>query len=317
MALLALGAITKPLEGAFEWLQQASPSILRTAPVTGAVAAITWVAVVGVRLRGRRRSSRFLDLARHVATLATPSDDDVAAVASLRPKLMPEESMRELEALYREAVSQVTSDFAVTKDERRRLDRLARAFQLSSETSHRANVDGFLQAHAALVGDARLTPAGQHQLAELQKALRVPDTAIQAQLAHSDELVRARVVLSTSPPVIDPGVKLKAEEACYYATPFVEKKERVARSYVQDGARHKEMTLETVRDGRLFVTNERVLLVCGGSTTLKYEKILESAVDPESRLLALTVDGRKTPYLFDVSEPFVAAAYIQRASGGA
>jgi len=72
--------------------------------------------------------------------------------------------------------------------------------------------------------------------------------------------------------------------------------------------------MEPVRSGDLYVTNERVLLVADGAATIKLSNILDTAVDADSHLLALTVDGRKTPYVFELQEPFVAAAYIKRLS---
>jgi len=299
------------LAEAFDRVQK-NPGLVRAIATALVVCAVGFVAVIVWRFKQGQGLRRFLERARRIAATAEPHAADVRELRDLRPRRLTTAALAELEALYRGAVHEVVSDYAVSKGERRRLDHLVQAFDLPNEISHRAAVDGFLQAHAVLVGDGRLTEKEQDQLAELQKVLRVPDAGIQAQLVYSDELVRARLVLSSEPVAIQPDVKLKASEACFYATPFVEKKERVGRTYVQDGVRHKEMTLEVVRDGRLFVTNERVLLVASGTTSLKYEKILESAVDAESRLLSLTVDGRKAPYLFEVPEPFVAIAYVDK-----
>jgi len=74
------------------------------------------------------------------------------------------------------------------------------------------------------------------------------------------------------------------------------------------------LSLLILESGDLYVTSERVLLVASGTTTLNLSKILDVAVDADSKILALTVDGRKTPYLLQIQEPFIAAAHIDRVS---
>jgi len=130
-------------------------------------------------------------------------------------------------------------------------------------------------------------------------------------------LRRAKEIRGGHAEPITPSVKLKASEQCFFEAAFTEKKEKIAWTYVVDGVRHKETELETVRSGDLYITSERVLLVASGTTTLKLSKILDTAVDAESKMLALTVDGRKTPHLLQVREPFVAAAHIDRLSAQA
>jgi hypothetical protein len=294
-----------------------------------AVIAGARVVLAVARWRRQRRVARFMEAARSAASTPTLTQY-LAEVTRLRIAAgsLPEAATTELEGLYRTALAEVLADRQVTEGERIRLDDLKGALGLQAEATTRAEVEGFLQAYTAFVADRWLTAEEESALERMRQTLRIPDEAVQAQLAFAGSLRDQRVALEAqlrkakdvttgtlSP--IDAGVKMRDGEVCFFQAPFTEKKGRVTRTYVVDGVRRKETGLESVRSGNVYVTSERVLLVADGATTIKLEKILDAAVDSESNVLALTVDGRKTPYYLEVPEPFVAAAYIDKATATA
>jgi hypothetical protein len=149
---------------------------------------------------------------------------------------------------------------------------------------------------------------------EIRKAFHVPKSVVKAQLAKADELRRARLIGESDVAPVSIGIKLKKAEECYHETAVTEKKSKVARAYVEDGVRYTERELEPVRSGSLYVTNQRLLLVAEGTTNIKIDSILDlSIVNDGEIVVSVTVDGRKTPYLFAVPEPYVTLAYIERA----
>lgn len=294
--------------------------------VAAAVIAGIRIAFAVARWRLQRNLARFMAAARSAASSAALTQD-LADVVRLRAAAgnLPQAATAELEGLYRTALAEVLADRRVTEGERIRLADLKGAFGLQPDATRRAEVEGFLEAYAAFVADRWLTEQEESELERVREMLRIPDEAVQAQLTLANRLRDKRVALEAqlrkanevttralSP--IDADIKMKSGEVCFYHAPFTEKKGRVTRTYVVDGARQKETALESVRSGNAYVTNERVLLVADGATTIKLEKILDAAVDSESNVLALTVDGRKTPYYLEVPEPFVAAAYIDKVS---
>jgi hypothetical protein len=312
-----LGVVVSIMAGLIDALRML---LIGLAPLLAAVAVLgggVWLALLVIAWRERKRRGTFMDAARALAATADPSDAEIQRLAVLRPKKILDDARTELEALYRQAIADSISDYCLTKGERRRLDRLARALDIPADAAETAEVEGFLQAHAALVGDGRLTDQEEALLTDLRGTLRVPEAAIQAQLAQSEQLRKARLAGSGELLPVETSIKLRKAESCYYYAAFTEKKKRVARTYQQDGVRYSEHALDDVKRGDMYVTSERVLLVSDGATNIRYDKIMDAAVDPEAGLLVLTVDGRKTPYYFAVSEPYVTAAYIDRLSGTA
>ncbi len=282
------------------------------------------VVVVKVRraVRAKREADaleRFWAEAWKLAKNPNATPEQASRVSTLRKQLTvyPAHFNDEFEKFYAEAVSEIVADKAVNATERRRMDSMRRGLGIPDEVASRAELNGFLYAHAALVGDGKLTETEEAQLAHLREALRIPPEAIKAQLQRADELRRTRLVQQRPLQPIDATVKLRKGEACYHMSSFVEHKKRVTRTYQEDGVRHSDTGYEPTRRGVLYVTAARVLLVAEGTTSVKLGSLLEVAVDAEEGLVALTVDGRKTPYYFSVPEPFLTAAYMEKASAAA
>jgi hypothetical protein len=268
------------------------------------------------RLIQQQRLYQYRTAAAALAHQPDASMSDARSVLDLRDRVarLPKSIEPEFEKLYRETVSDVVSDYRVQKAERARLDVVRKGLSLPDEAAQRAEVGGFLEAHAALVADGHLTEEEEGLLTDLREMLKVPAEAIQAQLARTDELREARQIRTGELVPCDSSLRLKKGESCYHSTGFVEKKARVSRSYQVDGVRHREKVLADDRSGTLYVTNERILLVAQGTTTIKLDAIVDATISPNENILVLTVDRRATPYYLAMERPFVAAAYLERAA---
>jgi hypothetical protein len=66
------------------------------------------------------------------------------------------------------------------------------------------------------------------------------------------------------------------------------------------------------RAGQLLVTNKRILFVSDSVVSVAFSQVLDIAADPDSGVLRLIKDGRKTPYEFLLEEPLVALAHVER-----
>jgi hypothetical protein len=287
--------------------------VLALVPETRWYAIGAWLVIVAALLifaltrSGRARKLAELEAAV-AAFLADPSPTEVGAqhISEMREALgtVPQEAQARLEAAYGTAVAEAVADQCITPEEQRRLRLIARACGLTDDAVHRANLGGFTSGLAALVKDARLTAEEDEQLAALRAAFGIADAEVAPLMATVEQLRRARVIEDEEPQSIDAGISLKKGEACYHTAPFTE-----LREYVGEGFR-------AIKSGTLYVTNERLLLVAGGVTTLKLGKILGAQLAQKSgggQALTLTIDGRKTPLYLDLAEPLIMLAYAKRA----
>lgn len=259
---------------------------------------------------------RYWDAAVGLTQHPSPTVDDANKVIEARKLVaaIPNWYEDEFAKAYRRAVTELIADGKLDDDERARLDVIKQGLQLRLSVAQTCETEGYLEAHARMVADGRLTEAEDVLLDGLRKALNVPQEAVAAQLAREAELREAREVENSELEPLDIETKLKKGEVCYHRVPCVEKKKRVTGRRQVDGVRVSHTALEQHRSGTLFVTNQRLLLVVDGTTSIKLSAILDDAVDPQEGILAVTVDGRKAPYYFEVERPFVTMAYIDKAS---
>lgn len=308
--------------------------LLFLAAVAAAYALVTLVvtgaALVRTYLRWRRQRA-LDDLAAKVRAIASKtllSEDDVRSVErsfrALSP--LPAQMVADFQALYRDQVAAAISDHDVSAEERHRLTLLGRLLRLDPQTLKQTEIEAFLQVFSAVIADGKLTEAEEQIVERLRRGLDVPDDAIREQLRifhqlrqkRQDllaELQAAQEVLQKELMPVEAPIPLRRGEACYLISPYTEKKERVVESYNIGGARFSEKGLIDHASGTLYATNKRVLLVSSGSKSIDHNKILDIKVDADTCIMALTVDGRRTPYYLDVPRPFYAAAILNRLQG--
>jgi hypothetical protein len=261
----------------------------------------------------QERQRRVLEFGEAINTFLAnpiPTEADAQRVADLRERLpeLPERAIELLESAYRSAVAEAVADQKVTAEEQKRLSLLASAFSLSPDFVRRAHLAGFIEGFYALIADGKLTEEEDEKLLAMRSAFGVPQSEIAPILAKADQLRRARAVeVAADLEPVSADVKLKKGEACFYRAPASE-----MRLYVNDDFR-------SVKDGCLYVTNQRLLFVGEGTTTIGMHKIMRLDTEPKregGEVVALAVDGRKTPLYLDTAEPFVLLAHINRVLAG-
>ncbi len=286
-------------------------------------ALLLWITIRKRRHARQKRESvtAYLEAASALIENPKPSDQDANKVIAFRNALLapvPESARGEFELAYRRTIADAVADQEVSPDELRRLVIVSRGLGLSADTIRKAHLNGFMQGFSALIADHKLTSEEEAKLITLRKALKVPDETIQVHLQKAEELRRARQIGDAPLVPIETPAKLRKGEESYYTTSAREMKERVARTWVEDGERYTERELQEVRTGTLYVTNQRLLLLADGTTSIKLAGILDLAIDVQRNgevVVSLTVDGRKTPHCFAFPEPYLTLAYIEKVLG--
>lgn len=93
------------------------------------------------------------------------------------------------------------------------------------------------------------------------------------------------------------GVKLRRGESCWFTAP----------TRLHDR--------KVFSKGELLLTNKRVLFVGKKAVSVNLSQILDIEADPEADLLRVIKDGRKAPYEFNLAQPLVALAHVERSLG--
>lgn len=69
------------------------------------------------------------------------------------------------------------------------------------------------------------------------------------------------------------------------------------------------------RTGTLLVTSRRLLFTGDGTITIRLDKVLDVAADIEHGFVRVIKDGRKQPFFFEVDQPLVTLAHVERSLG--
>ena len=107
------------------------------------------------------------------------------------------------------------------------------------------------------------------------------------------------------------SIRLHDGEQAFHSTMATLKK-KLVRTYDQGGNDLRETVYELVESGTAYVTNQRFLLEFGRVIAIPLEHIDEVMIHARHKFLIIIKHGRKQPYYFELSQPYVTLAYLER-----
>jgi len=191
-----------------------------------------------------------------------------------------------------------------------RLEPAASAVGMSGDTFDRLKAHALRAIIWSFLDDKLLTEDEEAFVTKLRETLSVSAESIREELQALDQYRRLRDVTPWSLPAVSVEFKLRDGEVCYHVTSGALKEKRVTRSYVRDGRRMKEEEWVAVREGDIYFTSERILIVGGGTTQIPNDKILAVEMDWGAGVIEVTKDGRKTPFYVAVADPIYSGNLI-------
>jgi hypothetical protein len=112
---------------------------------------------------------------------------------------------------------------------------------------------------------------------------------------------------------IEIDIPLVRGEVAYFDVPMVRLlNERVQNRYQRNRVQYVEVGYEVEMEGRLVITDRRLILIDSGSKEYRVNQILDITTDPEPGIIELTLSGRETPLIITTPNVLVLAAKIQK-----
>jgi hypothetical protein len=217
----------------------------------------------------------------------------------------------ELERAYGQLVEIIVADGVVEPHELERLRRVEAALDLPASRVQAARVQGFFDVYDAAIEDHVLTRAEEDTLDHIRAALEVPQELVKKELSFARQLAWARAARDEELRPVPVTIRLHEGEAAVHRT-FAIKKKRVARKVPRGARMGIEHVLAPMRTGELYITGERVLFQAEGRTAIALAEIREVGIEAEHKHLMVVKDGKRSPYYFEVPQPFVTLAYLER-----
>jgi len=267
-----------------------------------AILGAVWAGVGAVlavrRARYAKHLSEYLELLTGIPS--TPDTSLLGSVQRARTSagLRREHLQGAHERAFKAAVFQWASERLADPEAPRWLGKVADALELSDEDRARLGLEAFKELVWATLADHRLTPEEEEALGKVREGLGIRESDIAEELRALDEFRRARDVEEGRLPEVEAGINLSKGERCHYRTHGALLEERKA-------------GLTPVKEGTVYVTSKRLLVVGDGTTSIPHGKVLDVEVDYDSKLVTITKDGRQKPLHLSVSEPIFAGRLIE------
>jgi hypothetical protein len=147
----------------------------------------------------------------------------------------------------------------------------------------------------------------------LLEHLNMPESVIALELERLDHYIRIRKEIERPLKETDPGIPLVRGENAYEV--FDQARllnERVLNRFQRDNVQYRELGYEVDSEGKLILTDRRLLIVDRGSREYRLNRLVDITADPEAGIVELTLSNRKSPVLITVEEPLVLAARLEK-----
>lgn len=188
---------------------------------------------------------------------------------------------------------------------------VANTFGLAPGRQRAAELDLFKRLVWAALADQVVTPEEQQALEQVRGWFAIDSAAIEDESRALNEHSRAQALERDLLPTVDSPVKLQKGEVCHHHTSGALLDRKVVRSSVVAGRRHKEEALVVAREGDVYVTSKRLLVVGDGTSTIPHTAVLDVEIDYDERLITITKDGRQKPLHLRVPDPLYTGKLIE------
>lgn len=137
------------------------------------------------------------------------------------------------------------------------------------------------------------------------------------EIAVMDEFIRARQIRESGLPVIEAGMNLQRGEVCHHATRGAFLDRKILRSYTRNGQKYKEEGLVVQKEGDIYITSKRILIVADGTSGIPHQKIMDIEINQDEKLIEIVKDGRQKPVYIRAPDAVYSGAVIEVLSNAA
>jgi hypothetical protein len=222
---------------------------------------------------------------------------------------------RELEAAFLEVCRTVASGERLDGQELELVHRLETLLGGASSFTRGARVDAFRSLASLLVADHDLTPEEERVLDQVREGLGLEPSEIEGELALLGRLRELRTIRDGDLPQVEVSVPLRQGETAHFEGEGRLLRERQLRRFQRNHIRYSVRGFTLDREGRLIITDRRVLLVDAGAYEIPVREVRDLEVDLDQNLLRITRDGRVNPVFLTAPDAMRAGAVLAAVTG--
>ncbi len=182
-----------------------------------------------------------------------------------------------------------------------------------TDKTHRFRAKVFGEILDEMLEDHLLSEDEETAIRRLMDQLNLPEEILKAEQDRLEHFSRVRNEMERPLKTTDPGIPLLRGEEAYDVFENARiLNERVLNRYQRDNVQYRELGYEIDMEGKLILTDRRLLLVERGSREYRLNRVLDLTVDPEAGITELTLNNRKSPVIISTENPLVFAARVEK-----
>jgi hypothetical protein len=213
---------------------------------------------------------------------------------------------------YRDYLNSVISDCRISNQEKDELGILEDILNLDKDLIVKIKRYMFNKAYLIVVKDKVLTKKEENEILQIKDIFSLNDNDVKEELETLRFLKEARRIGEENLNPINVSFTLNKNEICYHQTRGRIIKEKILRSYQRDGVRRNIKGLVAEKDGDLYLTSQRIVMVGEGVYNIKLEKIFSIETDLDENSISMNIDGRKSSIILTVPDSLIFSAKLNK-----
>jgi len=270
------------------------------APIFLVLVAAFWFALAAVAFR--KKSEKIKQFKRHEAALSKLTHvEDKALLNELRASFvgLHKATWEGRHRFIYTGIFEAALEDGIDAYEFAWLKELSKVLWVNAPSIHEAMIKERLWETMA---DRSVTETEEADIEELLEICGIGSDALKAERFALKQFIAARPVQEGNLPTIEVQTNLQRNEVCHHQTTGSILEKRVLRRYTVDGEKQKDEGLVVTKEGTIFVTSKRVLIVGEGTSSIPHDKILDLEIDPDDNVISITKDGRQKPLFLRVDD---------------
>jgi hypothetical protein len=213
---------------------------------------------------------------------------------------------------YMDYLSAVVSDCHISSEESIELKKVEEFLNLDKDLLIKVKRCMFNKAYLIVIKDKFFTKEEEDDLCRIKDIFSLSDEDVAEELETLTLLKEARKIGegNLNPTSVD--LSLNKNELCYHKTKGRIVKEKVLKSYQEQGVRHNVKGLVTEKEGELYLTSQRIIIVGEGVYNIKLEKIFDIETDIDTNTIVMDIDGRKSSLILTVPDSLIFSAKLNK-----
>ncbi len=167
------------------------------------------------------------------------------------------------------------------------------------------------QVYEDFVEDMALSETQENILRNIISLFEISDEDIPDIISAMDALTDIRNAIDSKNEPIETDINLLRGESCFYTTDVRLLKKRVFRTRQIDGVKYNFTGYDIKMEGKIYLTDRRLLIIDNGSREYRYNKIFDTILSLEDNTVSLIISGRANPVILTAPNSAILAGKLE------